>query len=264
MFPSNWKLASENFLGDSYHNPSHRSVDLIGIGPSARTGAKGRRDNELELAKHVWISFAAGHGVHSAVQAAGAEYIAQFANDPEIEEYFRHCHNERNARLGDNARLLPFTGTIFPNTSYHGRQPRNLCVWHPHGTTETEGWRFFLVDADAPAKVKDFLRRFYMRYSGPAGMTEQDDMENWLYATRASVGTIARRYPFNYQLARNQAELHPEVNGLTVRGRVTTKMTEHMARGYYRRWRSYLDGADWDELLGQNDPRFSNAKEAEE
>ncbi len=103
-----------------------------------------------------------------------------------------------------------------------------------------------------------------MRYSGPAGMTEQDDMENWLYATRASVGTIARRYPFNYQLARNQAELHPEVNGLTVRGRVTTKMTEHMARGYYRRWRSYLDGADWDELLGQNDPRFSNAKEAEE
>ena len=264
VFPSNWKLASENFLGDSYHNPSHRSVDLIGIGPSARTGVKGRRDNELELAKHVWISFAAGHGVHSAVQAAGAEYVAQFANDPEIEEYFRHCHNERNARLGDNARLLPFTGTIFPNTSYHGRQPRNLCVWHPHGTTETEGWRFFLVDADAPTKVKDFLRHFYMRYSGPAGMTEQDDMENWLYATRASVGTIARRYPFNYQLARKQAELDPDVNGLTVRGRVTTKMTEHMARGYYRRWRAYLDGAGWDELLGRNDPRFARASEAAE
>ena len=66
--------------------------------------------------------------------------------------------------------------------------------------TETEGWRFFLVDADAPAEVKDVLRRYYMRYSGQAGMTEQDDMENWLYATAASKGTIARRYPFNYQL----------------------------------------------------------------
>ena len=188
VFPPYWKYAAENFLGDSYHNPSHRSVDLIGIGPSARSGVKGRRDNELELAKHVWISFAAGHGIHSAVQAAGAEYVAQFTNDPEIEEYFREAHHKRNEALGDNARLLPFTGTIFPNTSYHGRQPRNLCVWHPHSATETEGWRFFLVDADAPTKVKDFLRHFYMRYSGPAGMTEQDDMENWLYATRASKG----------------------------------------------------------------------------
>ena len=94
---------------------------------------------------------------------------------------------------------MPFTGNLFPNTSYHGRQPRGICVWHPHSPTETEAWRFFLVDADAPAEVKDVLRRFYMRYSGPAGMTEQDDMENWLYATKASTGTIARRYPFNYQ-----------------------------------------------------------------
>ena len=62
-----------------------------------------------------------------------------------------------------------------------------------------EIWRFYLVDADAPAEVKDFLRHYYMRYSGPAGMTEQDDMENWNYATAASAGTIARRYPYNYQ-----------------------------------------------------------------
>ena len=256
VFPSNWKFAAENFLGDSYHNPSHRSVDLIGIGPSARTGAKGRRDNELEQAKHVWVTFPAGHGLHSAVQPEGAEYLSQFANDPEIEEYFRDCHEKRHKRLGKQARLLPFTGNIFPNTSFHGRQPRGLCVWHPVSATETEGWRFFLVDADAPEKVKDFLRKFYMRYSGPAGMTEQDDMENWLYATRASTGTIARRHAFNYQLARGAATLNPVVNGLEVRGRVAQKMTEHMARGYYRRWQAYLDGAGWDELLGENDPRF--------
>ena len=34
VFPSNWKFAAENFLGDTYHNPSHRSVDMIGMGPS--------------------------------------------------------------------------------------------------------------------------------------------------------------------------------------------------------------------------------------
>ena len=178
------------------------------------------------------------------------EYIPSFQNDPKIEEYFRHCFEERKRRLGHEAsRLIPFIGTIFPNTSYHGRQPRGLCAWHPHSPTETEAWRFFLVDADAPAEVKEFLRHYYMRYSGPAGMTEQDDMENWLYATRASTGTIARRYPFNYQQS-----LHASTLDGPVPGKVSTQMTEEMPRGYYRRWASYMRGAGWDELLGTTDP----------
>lgn len=261
IFPANWKFAAENFLGDTYHNPSHRSVDLIGIGPSAQQGVKGRRDNELQYAQHVWVSFPGGHGVHSAVQPVGEQYVQQFKNDPEIEQYFRHCYEERKRRLGDESRLLPFVGTIFPNTSYHGRQPRGLCAWHPHSATETEAWRFFLVDADAPKKVKDFMRHYYMRYSGPAGMTEQDDLENWLYATRASMGTIARRYNFNYQQSMNAASLHPMVHGVKVRGEVSTQVTEHIARGFYRRWADYLDDAPWDVLTGQSDPRFAEAAE---
>ena len=71
--------------------------------------------------------------------------------------------------------------------------------WHPRGPHQTECWRWFFVDKDAPAEVKAFLRDYYIRYSGPAGMTEQDDMENWNYAHAASRGTIARRYPYNYE-----------------------------------------------------------------
>lgn len=263
VFPANWKYAAENFLGDTYHNPSHRSVDLIGIGPSARQGVKGRRDNELEHAQHVWISFPAGHGVHSAVQPEDDRYVEQFRNDPEIEAYFRHCHQERKRRLGDDSRMLPFVGTMFPNTSYHGRQPRGLCAWHPHSATETEAWRFFLVDADAPTSVKDFMRHYYMRYCGPAGMTEQDDLENWLYATKASTGTIARRYAFNYQQSMNAARRDPVVNGLLVKGEVATQVSEHMARGFYRRWADYLDGASWSALLGGDDAKRSSAQAAE-
>src|SRR5699024_1719289 len=37
----NWKLPAENFIGDLYHDVSHRSVDIVGIGPS---GGRGRRD----------------------------------------------------------------------------------------------------------------------------------------------------------------------------------------------------------------------------
>jgi phenylpropionate dioxygenase-like ring-hydroxylating dioxygenase large terminal subunit len=249
VFPANWKFAAENFLGDTYHNPSHRSVDLIGIGPSAMAGRKGRRDDELARAQHVWVSFPQGHGVHSALEQENAEYVEAFLANPEIEEYFRHCYAERKRRLGQQARLLPFVGTIFPNTSYHGRQPRGLCAWHPQSATETEAWRFFLVDADAPAAVKDFLRHYYMRYSGPAGMTEQDDMENWLYATRASMGTVARRYPFNYQQSMNATKF-----GDPIPGEVSLQISEHIARGFYRAWSSYMQGAPWDDLLTGTHP----------
>jgi hypothetical protein len=197
--------------------------------------------------------------VHSALQPHNFPYLDTFKDNPRLGEYFRHCFEERRRRLGeDRARLLPFVGTIFPNTSYHGRQPRSLCAWHPHSPTQTEAWRFFLVDKDAPAEVKDLLRRYYMRYSGPARMTEQDDLENWLYATAASMGTVARRYPFNYQQSMHAARLNDPVPG-----EVSIEISEHIARGYYRRWDGYMRGADWDELLGRNDPRFVRKAAAE-
>ena len=42
LVPSNWKFVSENFAGDMLHAVSHRSVEMVGIGPGA---AKTRRDN---------------------------------------------------------------------------------------------------------------------------------------------------------------------------------------------------------------------------
>jgi phenylpropionate dioxygenase-like ring-hydroxylating dioxygenase large terminal subunit len=41
LIPCNWKFPAENFSGDRYHGVSHRSVDMVGIGPSGQ----GRRDN---------------------------------------------------------------------------------------------------------------------------------------------------------------------------------------------------------------------------
>src|SRR5207245_10154667 len=106
-------------------------------------------------------------------------------------------------RLRDQ--LGPVTGSLragFPNTALHPRQPRTFAVWHPRGPHQTEVWRWYLVDSDPPPEVKDFLRQYYIRYSGPAGLTEQDDMENWNYAHAASRGTIARRYPDTYRQGR--------------------------------------------------------------
>jgi phenylpropionate dioxygenase-like ring-hydroxylating dioxygenase large terminal subunit len=39
----NWKLSAENFVGDPYHEASHKPDNLAEIGPS---GGKGRRDEQ--------------------------------------------------------------------------------------------------------------------------------------------------------------------------------------------------------------------------
>ena len=107
---------------------------------------------------------------------------------------------------------------MFPNMSPLARQPRTLAVWHPRGPHQTEVWRWYLVDADAPAEVKDFLRHYYIRYSGPSGLTEQDDMENWNYAHKASRGTIARQFPYNYEMGLGRATRDFEDHGLRLPG----------------------------------------------
>ena len=94
------------------------------------------------------------------------------------------------------------------------------------------------------------LRRYYMRYSGPAGMTEQDDMENWYYATEATKGAIASRYPFNYQLS-----LGVYRSDDVMPGNISPQTTEEMARGFYRAWSSYMKDEDWSHLLGHHLPK---------
>jgi len=138
-----------------------------------------------------------------------------------------------------------------PNMSPLARQPRTFAVWNPRGPHQTEVWRWYLVDADAPAEVKEFLRQYYIRYSGPAGLTEQDDMENWNYAHAASRGTIARQHPYNYEMGLDRATDRFEDHGLALPGRisvVTGIASENNQRGFYTRWRQLMEAKSWAEL----------------
>ena len=150
MVPSNWKFPAENFIGDRYHNISHRSVDLVGIGPSGQ----GRRDNsEREGAKSLDVSFPErGHGTVMFLRPEDAQPVPSYQNDPIVSEYFYQCEIARKERQGQLWRILAGPGTIFPNMSFLPRQPRSIAVWHPRGPDQTEVWRWFLVDASAPPR----------------------------------------------------------------------------------------------------------------
>lgn len=171
-------------------------------------------------------------------------------NNPVVDEYFERVWEERQKRLKGKPLAGGNGGLIFPDMAFHSQFPRTIAVAHPHGPMQTEMWRWYLVDIDAPKEVKDVLRRHYLRYSGPGGMTEQDDMENWNCAAAASKGVMARRYPYNYQ--QGMGFVQP-VKGL--RGAVATEgfINEENIRTFYRRWAELMDAENWQAIMPQGE-----------
>lgn len=71
-------------------------------------------------------------------------------------------------------------------------------------------------------------------------------MENWNYASDASKGVIARRYPYNYQMGmgfEGSREDWP--------GQISEGINEQNQRGFYKRWAELMTGTSWDALVGQ-------------
>lgn len=236
----NWKTVAENFAGDLYHEVSHISANLAEIGLAK---GKGRRD-KLPLRHAIGFEGLGHGGLGFPPSTDPPADLSPDYGDAEINNYFADVHARRVANLQGKAHVNLVVGTIFPNMSFHAHQPRSLAVVHPISATEVEMWRMYLVDADAPAKVKDMLRRYYLRYSGPGGMTEADDMENWTSVTQSSQGNIARRQAFNYQLGLGKEQPVPGLEG----GIDSGNYSEGNARIYYRRWAEFMGAADWSEI----------------
>ena len=250
IIPCNWKFPAENFSGDSYHNISHRSVDMVGIGPSGT----GRRDMaERTYSRRLQIAFPErGHQSGVYVLPGNAPTAPAYQQSPEVAEYFRDAEEKRRASKGEWGRVTGSPGVIFPNAALHPRQPRSIAVLHPRGAHQTEMWRWYFVDAGAPYEVKNFLRQYYIRYSGPGGLTEQDDMENWNYAHAASRGAIARRHPYSYEQGLGFEQTNYEYEGLKFPGQVMdlgdARSSEQNLRNFYKRWAEFMDAPSWDEL----------------
>jgi phenylpropionate dioxygenase-like ring-hydroxylating dioxygenase large terminal subunit len=238
--PCNWKFIAENFIGDMYHNTSHVSVERAKIGPSGsggdRHGFKADYFDDRRL-----LSFPAlGHGARGSLSDQDMP-LPQY-DDPLVDEYFKEVWEKRRKHFAGRQFVGGNGGAVFPNMVFHCGNPRTIGMAHPLGPMQTEMWRWYLVDRDAPQPVKDTLRRHFLRYSGPGGMTEQDDMENWNLAAAASKGVIAQRYPFNYQQGIGFVE---PAKG--VRGGVVTEglINEENIRTFYRRWAELMDLEQW-------------------
>ena len=250
--PCNWKFISENFIGDMYHTTSHVSVERVKIGPSGTGGDRHGFTKGYSQERRL-VSFPAlGHGARGTLSERDMP-VPQFG-DSVVDEYFERVWEKRQRHFEGRRFAGGNGGAIFPNMVFHCGHPRTIGVAHPISPRETEMWRWYLVDKDAPPKVKETLRRQFLRYSGPGGMTEQDDMENWTSAAAASRGVIARRYAFNYQQGLGSAAPLK-----SLRGALETKesVNEENIRTFYRRWAELMNSKQWPELTAVREGKKS-------
>ncbi|HUB97816.1 MAG TPA: aromatic ring-hydroxylating dioxygenase subunit alpha [Stellaceae bacterium] len=236
QIPCNWKFGAENFAGDHYHGYSHISVERLSIGLSGRTS----RHNfaAVKIARQA-MSVAdpkRGHTIRASVYQALGPYDPQAGAPDEVNAYYRKCHEERQRRLGDKARLMIHGGVIFPNTHFNSAGRTTIGLWLPLAAGRTEVWRWLFVPRNAPNAVKETLREYYLRYAGPSGMVEQDDMENWTAAQRGTEGMVARKHPFNYQLAMGLARRSRPDEWLGDEVSITEDVAEHNQRAFYAHW----------------------------
>jgi dibenzofuran dioxygenase alpha subunit len=232
---ANWKIASENFAGDSYHLPhSHGSVFRLSVRQLNPVTFNNADDLRTVAVSH-------GH-VITGLAFANQRYEADLAlAEPmgkEVVDYIREGRS-RLARNVSSAQAdiygLGF-GNIFPNFSFNdfsALRPIGLYLWQPRGADGLEAWQWCAVDAKAPDSVKEMIRADFSRGQSVTGIVAQDDTENFEQVTEATKGVIGRRQDFNYQMALGH-ESDGAIEG--VPGQVGPYFSEHGQRNFYRYW----------------------------
>ncbi|HMN70259.1 MAG TPA: SRPBCC family protein [Rhodoblastus sp.] len=237
VLSANWKIAAENFAGDSYHIPfSHGSLWRLNI----------REVNPVNFHSSPALrtaTFANGHGLNG-VGLDGERYDAdlRLARDmgAEVVDYVEDCHRRLGALSKQHQKVHSFAfGNVFPNFSlnnFSALRPFGLYLWHPKGPTKLEAWQWCAVDAGAPKAVRDIVRTDFARVQAISGLAAQDDTENFEQVTEATRGVVGQRLDFNYQMGLGAFETET-IDGFP--GRFGPYYSEQGQRNFYNAW------ADW-------------------
>jgi phenylpropionate dioxygenase-like ring-hydroxylating dioxygenase large terminal subunit len=253
LINSNWKLGADNIMGDNYHGAvTHRSATMVGHRTASRIEPQRPRNGRdsadlLRGSVDPRPGFTApmdwGHGMMVDLQPPGADGARE--HEEPLQSYYEDTHRELEARLGPvRARVRKINLTVFPNASFT-TSSNMLHVWHPRGPTQTEVWVYTIVDKDAPPEVKRLLRQSGQRHFSPAGMFEQDDMDNWELCTRAAAGMVSRNYPLHYGMGLGHEEW---VEGGEMPRRIESIKDESNQRAFYAGWAELMSDKTWDEL----------------
>jgi phthalate 3,4-dioxygenase subunit alpha len=238
----NWKIAAENFSGDSYHTPqTHASVVEIGLFREP-TGAK-RKEGAL---------YFAGGGGGTTYKLPDTEFAANLGYigyPSEMVERMRRTWTPAQLAMVAQGRFMVSAATIFPNLSFVHNWPRirpgdavvpfvSLRLWRPISATETECYSWFAVDRSAPADFKADSYRAYLMCFGTSGMFEQDDVENWTSITSVAKGRLAAQTEIDSTMG--LAAEHDQLETWPGPGTAHVGYGEYNQRAFLRLWAEQL------------------------
>ncbi|MFC5181349.1 aromatic ring-hydroxylating oxygenase subunit alpha [Actinomadura harenae] len=219
----NWKLAAEQFAGDTYHVAStHLSAVLA---------EPGRSDEAPMPTTGFQVAMSGGHGIGG---LDGFDYWRTAGFSEEVCEWMAGLADRAERHLGrPRARdAVFFHGNVFPNLSLLFIRS-NLRIWHPKGPDAMEVYSWAVVPASAPPAVRRALLLDYQRHFGPSGTWEQDDGEQWHYSAGSGDGFIARGLPLHYRMGHERV---PQASFPDFPGSVDDVYSEANQRCFYERW----------------------------
>jgi len=227
---ANWKLAAEQFVGDTYHAPISHASSLLAFGPSF-SGKDGAH-----------VSMREGHGENFLFQRH-----TRFSDDP-LADYNEERKRIARERVGNRADMVA-NFTAFPNFSGLPGSA-NIRVWHPKGPGRFEIWSFTVVDKNAPEEAKRAQKLSAGFTEGAAGVVETDDGENWgMIGGILQQGNQARKLKWNYEMGVGKSRTHDEFPGRYG----DSFFGEEGQRGFYRRWLEFMTSEKWPHIEEDDD-----------
>lgn len=246
-FKGNWKIAAENFSGDTYHTPhTHASTGAIKLVGTAATSNR-----------KAGIIYAAGGGAGATFRLEPGTFAERLRAvgypDEQIEQLSQYLSPEmRNIIEKDG--VLPSASTLFPNLSLlhisariddHGTVApfTTARVWQPISATETEIHSWFVVDKDATPEFKEKSYKAYIMCFGTSGMFEQDDMDAWVTLTRMTQGYMSGAVQLHSRmgLRNDDSPLNEPLKEFSGPGIAHIGFNEFNQRRWLQSWADYLE-----------------------
>jgi phenylpropionate dioxygenase-like ring-hydroxylating dioxygenase large terminal subunit len=247
---TNWKVPSENNVGDHYHSlTTHKSLFKLGELDAASQGQGQPANGPFEVA------ISGGHGVGGirtgqAAYERDVEHVRKLGFGRQTLKYVAD-RRQRQSEFIRGCTAQPYScshGLVFPNFTFSGHggavDGRALYVFQPRGPLVTEVWELAIVEREAPDIVKQHAIQ-ELGYHGqlPAGIFAQDDAENFERVTEASAFSAAENSPYNLTMGIRQEGSWPgqeSWNTSGMPGAVGPQFSEHSQRGFYRRLSSLM------------------------
>jgi len=250
LVDANWKIAAENFSGDSYHTP-HTHASVVDIDLFAAPKASKRKEG---------ASYFAGRGGGTTYKLPDEGFrgnLAHVGYPEEMVDAMEAAWSAEHRALVGEAGFMCSAATVLPNLSFVHNWPRvgaegrvtpfvSLRLWQPLGPTRIEVLSWFAVDRGAPEWFKEASYRAYLTCFGSSGMFEQDDVENWTSITAMARGQMAERLNLHGRMGldRDGEPLTPPLASWPAPGRAFVGFGEHNQRQLLGLWCDYLEGGD--------------------